>query len=120
MIFLFVALWHDMEVKLLVWALLNSAFLVVEVLAKYTWTSQSIQAMPSPIKTLIATISGATYIFVLVCVNMVGYAVGTGGWALIAKKILSDEGRQVVWYSYYFLSVAVSFMFFLRRIGASK
>ena len=33
-IFVFVAVWHDLEWKLVAWGVLNSIFLVVEVLAK--------------------------------------------------------------------------------------
>lgn len=119
-IFLFVAVWHDIEMKLLIWGLLNAFFFVLEVLAKRLAASAVFQSLPSMMFKLICVLSGATYILVLVAVNLAGYSVGVGGVNRMLQTLVSWDGLLVVFCSYYFLSVAVSFMSFLQRIGLSK
>lgn len=119
-IFLFVAVWHDIEMKLLVWGLLNAFFYVVEVLAKRLAASPAMRGLPSSVFRLVCILSGATYILVLVGVNLVGYAVGVGGVALMLSKLHSWEGLWVVFCCYYLCSVAIGFMSFLQRMGLSK
>ena len=120
-IFLFVAVWHDIEMKLLVWGLLNAFFFVLEVLAKRVAASETFSRLPSAALRLIFILSGATYILVLVGVNLVGYAgLGVGGTAGMLQKLVSWDGLVVVFSTYYFLSIAVAFMSFLRRSGLSQ
>ena len=75
-VFLFVAVWHDIELKLLVWGALNSVFFVLEVAAKHVWAGAAVQAWGPAVRRVVAVLAGATYIIVLVGVNLVGYAVG--------------------------------------------
>jgi len=75
-VFLFVAVWHDIELKLLVWGAMNSAFFVLEVAAKYVWAGEAVQAWQPAARRVVEVMAGATYIIVLVGVNLVGYAVG--------------------------------------------
>jgi len=118
-IFLFVAIWHDIEMKLFVWGLLNAVFYVIEILAKKYTKSERMRSLPSSIFHTICTLSGATYIIVLVGVNLIGYAVGVGGVTVILNKILTWDGLVVLFVCYYFLCLAVAFMGFLQRLGLS-
>ena len=114
-IFLFVAIWHDIELKLLVWGALNSVFFVVERIARHAAQSETMQRLPSWLQHCIFAISGSLYILVLIVVNLVGYAVGVGGVANMMEKFWCWEGLKVLLVSMYFLSVGTSFMLFLRR-----
>lgn len=117
-IFLFVAIWHDIEMKLLVWGLLNALFYVIEVLAKRL--ASKMRALPSSVFRLICILSGATYILVLIGVNLIGYSVGVGGVGSILLKLQSWEGFRMLVASYYFLSLTVGLMRLLQRLGFSK
>lgn len=120
-IFLFVAIWHDIEMKLLVWGMLNAFFFVLEVLAKKLAATDSFNRLPSAVLRLVCILSGATYILVLVGVNLIGYAgLGVGGTTGMMRKLISWDGLIVVFCTYYFLSVAVAFMSFLQRMGLSQ
>jgi hypothetical protein len=68
----------------------------------------------------IGIFAGATYIIVLISVNLVGYAVGVGGVAHILGKLTSVGGLRILAISYYFLILAVAFMSYLKKLGISK
>ena len=57
-----VAVWHDIELKLLVWGGLNSLFMVVELVARHVWQLPSTRSLPPALLRLIASLAGATYI----------------------------------------------------------
>ena len=75
---------------------------------------------PTPSPSGLGVISGATYILVVVAVNLVGYAVGVSGLTHILDKAASWEGLRVLLGSFYFLCWGVVFMAFLRRNGFSS
>ena len=100
-IFLFVAIWHDIELKLIMWALLNSFFYLVEfytirfvktnqeyIIGSYFLNRGAFYAMCS--------FGGALYIIVLIAVNLLGYAVGVGGLWTIIQRAQSWEGFIVL------------------------
>lgn len=117
LIFLFVAAWHDLELKLVVWGLLNGVFYVVEVLAKRGLKSTMMRTLPASLVQAIVVLSGATYILVLVGVNLTGYAIGVSGLQAVLNKFVTWEGFTTLVGTYYFLCLAVSFMNFLQRMG---
>jgi D-alanyl-lipoteichoic acid acyltransferase DltB (MBOAT superfamily) len=120
-IFLFVALWHDIELKLLLWGLLNAFFLVVEVYAKHVAaTSTVMQSLPASLLQMVAVLSGSTYILVLIAVNLIGYSVGMGSITVVMQKVLTYEGAQVLVVSYYFLCVGVKLMMFIEELREVK
>ena len=119
-IFLFVAIWHDIEMKLMVWGLMNSFFFVLEVGAKRLAQTETMRALPHSLFKVVCVLSGATYVLVLVCVNLVGYSVGVAGVKTMAVKLLTWEGLKVLLVCYYFLCIAVSFMGYLQRKGWAK
>ena len=114
-IFLFVAIWHDIELKLIMWALLNSFFYLVEfytieffkthqeyIIGSYFLNRSAFYAMCS--------FGGALYIVVLIAVNLLGYAVGVGGLWTIIQRVQSWEGFIVLLVSLHFLTVGVQIM----------
>ena len=74
-------------------------------------------SLPSNIIRLVCVLSGATYILVLIAVNLTGYAIGTGGVGLVLTKLLTWDGVIVLLLTYYLLAMAVSFMSFLEAVG---
>lgn len=119
-IFLFVALWHDMEVKLLLWGLLNAFFYVVEVtIKKAVVYSKVLERLPVFVQDLVCAMAGASYIIVLIGVNLVGYGVGVGGVSNIIAKFATTEGLQTVGCCFYFLTIAVLMMQVLKKNGWS-
>jgi D-alanyl-lipoteichoic acid acyltransferase DltB (MBOAT superfamily) len=113
-IFFFVAIWHDVEIKLLLWGALNSVFFGIEILAKRLAAQDVILKLPPAARHLLCAFSGSVYILVLISVNLVGYAVGVGGFASVAEKFCTWEGGKVLVISLYFLTVGTSIMIFLR------
>ena len=73
-IFIFVAIWHDIEFKLLMWALLNSIFLVAEYIGTYLSTSPTLHhyGLRGNVKKSCSVLCGAVYIVLLVGVNLIG------------------------------------------------
>ena len=114
-IFMFVALWHDLEFKLFLWGLLNGVFYLLEVFGILLSKSEMMKSLPYSIIRLITVMSGATYIIILIAVNLIGYAIGMNGVTTILAKLISWEGFAVLLASYYLLCMAVSFMNFLER-----
>ena len=122
LIFLFVALWHDMEMKLIAWGLLNAFFYTLEVSGSYFMNSEFVQKnLSSNAITYIGLFSGATYIIILVMVNLLGYSMmGTDGTSLVFSKLLSYEGFRVVVISYYFLVNGVNLMSYITELRSTK
>jgi D-alanyl-lipoteichoic acid acyltransferase DltB (MBOAT superfamily) len=118
-IFLFVALWHDLEEKLLAWGLLNASFYVVEVWVKRI-ARPGLASLHPAAYALLTAAAGAVYIMVLIAVNLTGYATGVGGMSMLLQKVGSAEGVQMVLVSFYFLTVGVLLMQYLKRKGVAK
>jgi protein-cysteine N-palmitoyltransferase HHAT len=125
LIFLFVALWHDFEWKLLVWGLLNATFYVIEGIIKH-WRlrvlgqEQHELSWTPMINRLLVTIIGAMYIVVLVSVNLVGYCTGTGALPLLQHKVMTMDGLRTLLGTLYFLAVGVNIMLHLQWYGWTK
>ena len=112
LIFLFVAIWHDVEMKLIVWGLLNAGFYVLEVGGRRFITSAFVRDnFSTNIIKMIGMFAAATYIIILVLVNLLGYSlVGTDGPSILFQKLLSYAGIRAIIICYYFLIVGVDIM----------
>lgn len=113
-VFFFVAVWHDIEWKLLVWGALNSLFFVLEMIAKRTLRSRLMSELPPALSHLVCCMCGAVYIMVLIAVNMIGYAVGVNGIANIYDKVVTWDGLRVMMVFLYFSAVGTSIMISLE------
>jgi D-alanyl-lipoteichoic acid acyltransferase DltB (MBOAT superfamily) len=120
-IFLFVALWHDCEWKLFLWGGLNALFYALEVSVKRAVAASGLlERLSPPISALVCAVGGAVYIMVLIGVNLVGYGVGVGGVQTILSKMTSTAGLQTAAVCFYFLTIGVLIMQFLKRMGWSS
>ena len=72
------------------------------------------------IKSILSVISGTTFIFVLIGVNMIGYSVGVSGTSDILLKFQSREGYRALACSYSILAVGVCIMKYIERLRESR
>jgi hypothetical protein len=71
--------------------------------------------IPDLVRESLETIGSASYIFVLVSINLVGYAVGVEGVSSIFAKIFSREGLFTLLSTFLFLVVGVRIMNLIKR-----
>lgn len=110
-VFVFVALWHDLDLKLLLWGLLNALFWGLELRGRALATSEAFQRLPAVVSSSLTTAAGGLYILVLIGVNMIGYAFGVDGFLHSTRKLLgTGEGLRVLAASFYFLCIGVCVM----------
>ena len=114
-VFFFVAVWHDIDFKLLVWGALNSVFYIIEILAKRVNRTKRMQSLPPALVHFIGSVSGASYVMVLSAVNLLGYAVGIDGLSSMGNKLMTLEGIKVILVTFYFLIVNTSFLMLLEQ-----
>ena len=120
LVFLFVALWHDFDVHLVLWGLLNAFFYLLESSAGKVVKSPFFKIFfgdeLSFVSFLMRIMGGGLYILILISVNMIGYAFGVDGFQHMASLLLhTSSGRWTLAASYYFLCVGVDLMKFLER-----
>eukprot|EP01041_Mallomonas_annulata_P005092 gene5092-10189_t len=106
LVFLFVALWHDFEWKLWLWAALNSVF----VFGKRLCGSSLFRSAPQTVSCALCSLGAATNIIALVGVNLAGYAVGMSDIAGFVSRMMTREGLQVLLVCYYILCVGYNLM----------
>lgn len=118
--FSFVALWHDAEAKLLAWGGLNAAFLALETVVSSTWQARcGRMAVTYPwLHRQIGALAGATYIMVLMAVNMIGYSVGISGISgLLSSAVHTNrETFDTLLGAYAVLFSGVQVMLELRKL----
>ena len=122
-VFGFVAVWHDVEVKLLAWGGLNAAFMTLEVFAVGLFRSFSLRYRrpggPGWIRNLSAA-AGASYVVVLMFVNLVGYGVGLSGSTHVLRSLLEPEHLLVFAAAFAILFSAVQIMFEIRAFAQKE
>ena len=119
-IFLFVAIWHDLEMKLMIWGALNSIFLGIELLGRKVYAGKTFTTLHPIIRRLVEVLAGGSYIFILIGVNMVGYSVGLSGTGDIVRKFMSRDGITAVVWSYLVLVIGVSIMRYIEEKKGSS
>eukprot|EP00933_Yihiella_yeosuensis_P032498 TRINITY_DN26098_c0_g1_i1.p1 TRINITY_DN26098_c0_g1~~TRINITY_DN26098_c0_g1_i1.p1 ORF type:complete len:556 (-),score=64.58 TRINITY_DN26098_c0_g1_i1:22-1689(-) len=122
-VFGFVAMWHDAELKLLVWGMLNACFVAIEHLAASSWQSQKLtplrEGRPVLAKWVKAS-AGTTYIYIMFFVNLVGYGIGVSGTVSITQTALFTSVQKSIptlFGSFFILFTGVQIMFELRDLG---
>ena len=86
-VFTFVALWHDISLRLLAWGWLVTLFVLPEVLAKMIFPARKFQENQTLYRHLCA--AGAVgNILMMMAANLVGFAIGLDGLKELIKGIL--------------------------------
>lgn len=89
LVFTFVALWHDIQLRLLVWGWLIVVFMVPEVAARHLFPHSRWGARPTAYRMLCC--AGAVgNVLMMMMANLVGFAVGLDGLQSILRGILHD------------------------------
>jgi D-alanyl-lipoteichoic acid acyltransferase DltB (MBOAT superfamily) len=120
-IFTFVAIWHDLEWKLLSWALVTCLIWMPEILCK------SITRMPQ-VKDLLSgsllrelgAIGGAITISCLMMANLIGFVVGPTRMQWLISRMLLRENVSVLIGIFISFYVGTKLMFHVREVEALK
>ena len=92
-VFTFVALWHDIQLRLLMWGWLISLFVLPEVLATLAFPKRKWQSRPTEFRILCA-IGAVGNILMMIIANLVGFALGLDGIQGLLYGVLSSySGR---------------------------
>lgn len=96
-IFTFVAIWHDLEWKLLSWAWLTCLFFVPEMILKSLANAfQAESAFGEFIFRELSAVAGAVTITCLMVANLVGYVIGPSGINWFISQFLQKEGLPIL------------------------
>ncbi|KAG8649557.1 membrane-bound O-acyltransferase gup1 isoform X2 [Manihot esculenta] len=96
-IFTFVAVWHDLEWKLLSWAWLTCLFFIPEMVVKSA--AKRLQAESTFGEFLFrefSALAGAVTITCLMVANLVGYVIGPSGINWLISQFLTREGLPIL------------------------
>jgi D-alanyl-lipoteichoic acid acyltransferase DltB (MBOAT superfamily) len=110
-VFTFVAVWHDISLKLLAWGWLISLFILPEIIATKlarpyrTWTHYR----------HLAAIGAVFNIIMMMVANLVGFAVGLDGVQEMIKEIFTLSGGLFVVTTFMCIFAAVHVMFEIRE-----
>lgn len=93
-VFTFVALWHDIQLKLLIWGWLITLFVLPEVLAGYLFPKRNWQNHKDAYR-VICGVGAIGNILMMMAANLVGFAVGLDGLkGLVHGLIGSYSGKR--------------------------
>lgn len=73
------------------------------------------KSLPDQVQIMLSSIVGASFIFSLVLINLVGYGIGASGVKTVMLKILQSDGISTLLVTYYFLVIGVVFMKYLEK-----
>lgn len=115
LVFTFVALWHDIQLRLLIWGWLIVIFFVPEVLAAMLFPKRKWAKNPTAYRMLCC--AGAVInVLMMISANLVGFAVGLDGLQSIIQGILHDwSGLVFIITACGALFVGVQVMFEIRQ-----
>ena len=88
-VFTFVALWHDIQLRLLIWGWLVTLFVLPEVLAGYAFPKRKWQKNPETYR-VICGIGAVGNILMMMAANLVGFAVGLDGLKDLVRGIVGS------------------------------
>jgi protein-cysteine N-palmitoyltransferase HHAT len=89
LVFTFVALWHDIQLRLLIWGWLIVLFMMPEVISGYVFPRRKWESRPTAYRMLCCA-GGVFNVLMMMMANLVGYAVGLDGLNSIISGILQD------------------------------
>ncbi|KAI4118153.1 MAG: hypothetical protein LQ345_001739 [Seirophora villosa] len=88
-VFTFVALWHDIQLNLLIWGWLVTLFVLPEVLAGYAFPKRKWKDNPGAYR-MICGVGAVGNILMMMAANLVGFAVGLDGLRDLVRGILGS------------------------------
>lgn len=92
-VFTFVAIWHDLEWKLLSWAWLTCIFFIPEMIVKSAATSFEVKSSIGEfVFRELSAVAGAATITCLMVANLVGFVIGPSGINWLISGFIQEEG----------------------------
>ncbi|KAH8899453.1 MBOAT-domain-containing protein [Thozetella sp. PMI_491] len=106
LVFTFVALWHDIQMRLLIWGWLVVFFMLPEFTGKVLFPKRKWESSPTAYR-MLSCAGGVFNILLLMMANLVGFAVGLDGLESILKGIFQDLSEKPL-YNYRFQGISNS------------
>ncbi|XAR49221.1 hypothetical protein NMG60_11032339 [Bertholletia excelsa] len=114
-IFTFVAIWHDLEWKLLSWAWLTCIFFVPEMIVKSASNGFQVRsAFGEFVFRELSAVAGAITITCLMVANLVGYVIGPSGMNWLISRFLQTEGLPTLAFMFLTFYVGTKLMFHIQ------
>jgi D-alanyl-lipoteichoic acid acyltransferase DltB (MBOAT superfamily) len=114
-VFTFIAIWHDIQLRLLMWGWLVTLFVLPEILASYIFPARKWKNSPDAYRWLCG-VGAVGEILMLMTANLVGFALGLDGLEGLVKSILSTwDGQVFFWSACFALFTGAEFMFEWRE-----
>ncbi|KAF1920522.1 glycerol:H+ symporter [Ampelomyces quisqualis] len=114
-VFTFIAVWHDIQLRLLMWGWLVTLFVLPEILAAYVFPARTWRHRPDAYRWLCG-VGAVGEILMLMTANLVGFALGLDGLDGLVKSILGTwEGQVFFWTACFALFTGAQFMFEWRE-----
>lgn len=114
-VFMFVALWHDINLRLLMWGWLITLFVAPEVIATLLFPKRKWQGRPTAYR-VICGVGAVGNILMMMAANLVGFAIGLDGLKGLVEGIVgSYSGLVFLGTACAALFVGVQVMFEIRE-----
>ncbi|KAK1757349.1 glycerol uptake protein 1 [Echria macrotheca] len=94
MVFTFVALWHDIQMRLLIWGWLVVLFFLPEIAARNAFPKRKWEARPTAYR-MLCCVGAVGNILMMIAANLVGFAVGADGLKSILVGIFREYSGLV-------------------------
>ena len=109
LVFTFVALWHDINLRLLMWGWLITLFVLPEILATMAFPANKWRDRPELYRVLCG-VGAVANILMMMAANLVGFAIGIDGLKGMLRAIVTD------WFGWGFLLTACVVLFMAVQI----
>ncbi|KAF7565492.1 DltB, membrane protein D-alanine export [Pyrenophora tritici-repentis] len=103
-VFTFIAIWHDIQLRLLMWGWLVTLFVLPEIIASYIFPAKKWKDSPDAYRWLCG-VGAVGEILMLMTANLVGFALGVDGLKDLVKGIVGS------WSGWMFLGTACGALF---------
>ncbi|KAF2466807.1 MBOAT-domain-containing protein [Lindgomyces ingoldianus] len=114
-VFTFIAIWHDIQLRLLMWGWLVTLFVVPELIASMLFPARKWKNNPNTYR-VICGVGAVANILMLMAANLVGFALGLDGLDGLVKGIVgSYSGLAFFWAACGALFVGSQVMFEVRE-----
>ncbi|KAH9903811.1 MBOAT-domain-containing protein [Xylariomycetidae sp. FL2044] len=115
LVFTFVALWHDIQMRLLIWGWLIVFFMLPEMAAKLVFPERKWESRPTTYR-MICAVGAVGNVLMMMMANLVGFAFGLEGLEGIIASIMKDySGAVFMFLACSALFTGVQVMFELRE-----
>ncbi|KAL3515833.1 hypothetical protein ACH5RR_022735 [Cinchona calisaya] len=115
-VFTFVAIWHDLEWKLLSWSWLTCIFFIPEILIKSAANTFKVQgALGEFLFRELNAVAGAVTITCLMVANLVGFVIGPSGINWLISGFLRKEGLPIVGGMFIIFYIGTKLMFYISH-----